>query len=107
MLVLISACSQASATPTVRKYTIAIVNATPALQSVVDSFVSGMTSLGYTEGQNVTYLRRDAIAEDQIHSATQSLVAQKRDLILALTNISTFYLALPIKSETLVSVVLT
>jgi hypothetical protein len=40
MLVLISACSQASATPTVRKYTIAIVNATPALQSVVDSFDS-------------------------------------------------------------------
>ena len=89
VLVLISACSQ-SPTPTeVRKYTIAIINATPALQSVVDSFVSGLASLGYKDGENVTYLHPDAITEDQIQATTQSLVAQKPDLIFALTNVST------------------
>jgi putative ABC transport system substrate-binding protein len=89
VLALISACGQAPSTPTVRKYTIAIINATPALQSVVDSFVSGLANMGYKDGQNVTYLHPEPIAEGEIQSATQALVAQEPDLIFALTNIST------------------
>ena len=51
IFIFITACSQAPSTPAVQKYIIAIVNATLDLQSVVDSFVSGLANLGYVSSR--------------------------------------------------------
>ena len=37
-------------------FTIGVVNLAPGLDDTVEGFKEGMTELGYTEGENITYI---------------------------------------------------
>jgi putative ABC transport system substrate-binding protein len=69
-----------------RAVTIGIVNYSAPLDAIVDGFKEGMAEAGYAEGEKVTYLYDGAVSSiDALDPAIQKLVAERPDLILALT----------------------
>ncbi len=82
---LLSACG--SATP--KTYTIGVVNFAQSLESTLQAFKEGMTTLGYVEGENVTYIYEGAVDADKLDAVAQGLVQAKVDLILSLTTSAT------------------
>jgi putative ABC transport system substrate-binding protein len=79
---LLSACGASQP----ETYTIGVINLAPTLGPILDGFKDGLTELGYTEGENVTYIY-EGVAEsiDKLDSIAQGLVAADVDLILAIT----------------------
>lgn len=66
-------------------YTVGIVNIASVLNPAVDGFKEGMTTLGYTEGENITYLYDGPISSDDREAKLQEYVDQDVDVILTLT----------------------
>lgn len=78
-------CAPTTAAPA-NTLTIGIVNASPAREVVVDAFKTELARLGYKEGQRVNFVYKGATADAAERTAwATELVAQKVDLILAVT----------------------
>lgn len=69
-----------------KQYKVGILNLTPNLEDVVTGFQAQMTELGYTEGENITYVY-DGPTKDValLDSFATSLIEQDVDLIVAIT----------------------
>lgn len=68
--------------------TIGIVNLLPMMDTIVEGFKTGMVELGYSEEQSVTYVYAEVPGDfemDKIVGATQELMKEDVDLILAIT----------------------
>ena len=80
---LLSACSASIGTG---PYTVGIVNYNPSMNANIDGFKTGMTELGYIEGENITYLYNGALENDPdvIAAEVQSLIDQDVDLLITL-----------------------
>ena len=66
--------------------TIGVVNITPVLDPIFDSFKEGIVDLGYVEGENVTYIYEGATGSvDGLQPAAQRLLEGDSDLIVAIT----------------------
>jgi putative ABC transport system substrate-binding protein len=73
-----------------KTYTIGVVNLTPVLEDTVASFKKSMTELGYTEGENITYIYEGPTSSiDKLDPVAQGLVAADVDLILSITTPAT------------------
>lgn len=73
-----------------KTYTIGVVNLTPDLNTTVEGFKQGMAELGYTEGENITYIYEGpAKGMDKLDPIAQGLVKEDVDLILSLTTPAT------------------
>jgi putative ABC transport system substrate-binding protein len=73
-----------------KTYTIGVINLSPNQDVTVKGFQEGMTELGYTEGENITYIYEGATENiDKLDSVAQSLVAADVDLILSVTTPAT------------------
>lgn len=84
VLALLLACSGREEMPQIP--VVGILQLVDVLADVEDGFVSGMTNLGYTEGQNVVYLRRNAQGNmDDVNRFAQEMVNEKVDLIVSIT----------------------
>lgn len=70
-------------------YTIGIVNILPVLDNLITSFQDGMAELGYVEGENVTYIHKEAIAPNELDQVLKEMVAADVDLIFSTTTVST------------------
>ena len=69
-----------------KAFTIGIVNLPPTLDPMVDGFKAGMAELGYTEGENVTYIYEGATSSfEGLDPAIQHLIEQDVDLIFTIT----------------------
>ncbi|MBN1121244.1 MAG: ABC transporter substrate-binding protein [Anaerolineae bacterium] len=70
--------------------TVGIVNLTSALDPVIEGFKAGMEDLGYTEGENITYVYDGPVASiGELDAAAQKLVDANVDLILSLSTPAT------------------
>ncbi|CAG0935256.1 hypothetical protein TFLX_04088 [Thermoflexales bacterium] len=79
---LLSGCG--SAKP--KTFTIGVINLSPSLDDTFTGFKQGMTELGYSEGENITYLYAGAAGSiDKLDGMAQDLVKAKVDLILSIT----------------------
>lgn len=69
-----------------KQYKVGILNLTPNLEDVVTGFQAQMTELGYTEGENITYVY-DGPTKDValLDSFATSLIEQDVDIIIAIT----------------------
>lgn len=77
------ACSSSSLN---QNKTIGILQFTERLDAAVEGFKAGMTEEGYIEGQNITYLYRNAERDiDLLDSYTREMVNDGAELILAIT----------------------
>lgn len=77
-----TACTGAAPQEAPTTFTIGIVNPVEMRDPVVDDFIATMADLGYTEGENITYLYEGAIPDaDERLAWAQSLVEQEVDLI--------------------------
>ncbi|MBN1876490.1 MAG: ABC transporter substrate-binding protein [Anaerolineae bacterium] len=65
-----------------KTYTIGIVNVVSVLDNTVQGFITGMTDLGYIEGENVTYIHKEIIAMDDLDSVLQDMVKADVDLLM-------------------------
>ena len=73
-----------------KTYTIGVVNLAPGLDAVMEGFKEGMAELGYTEGENVTYIYEGATNSiDTLNAVAQDLVQANVDLILSITTPAT------------------
>jgi putative ABC transport system substrate-binding protein len=80
---LLAACGE-------RPKTIGVVNLPPGLDPIIEGFKEGMTELGYTEGENITYIYEGATKSiDILDSVAQGLVEADVDLILSVTTPAT------------------
>ncbi len=93
-LVIFVACSPASASDTTENNEQAsqfrvgiLVAGGGSFQPAVDGFIDGMTELGYTEGENITYIYAEEGAE--LADTATSYVEQDVDLILSVTSTAT------------------
>lgn len=69
-----------------KTYKVGVVNLSPPLEVVLEGFKEGMTELGYTEGENITYVYEGAAdTVDKLDGLAQNLVAADVDLILSIT----------------------
>ena len=69
---------------------IGIVNLAPVLDPVVDGFKSGMTDLGYIEGENITYIYEGPVGDiSQLDATVQGLVDADVDMILSVSTPAT------------------
>ena len=76
---LLSGCGGTQAKKT---YTIGVVNYFKPLEFIVEGFKTGMTELGYVEGENVTYIYNGVLADDPPHAcvnAPSSRVGMRRE----------------------------
>lgn len=73
------------AKPTPKTFVIGVANPSAIMEPVFEGFKAGMAELGYTEGQNVTYVYAGPVKPDELDGVVQGLVDQKVDIILALT----------------------
>ena len=84
---LLTACEGLEKTET---YTIGVINLAPTLEDTITGFKQGMTDLGYTEGENVTYLYAGpASSIDALGGLAQDLVEAKVDLIFSISTPAT------------------
>lgn len=69
-----------------KTYKIGILQLVSVLADVEEGFKAGMTELGYTEGENVSYLQRNANANmDDLERFAQEFVDEEVDLIVTIT----------------------
>jgi len=67
-------------------FKVGVLQLVDVLADVEDGFKAGMADLGYTEGENVTYLQRNANANmDDLQRFAQEFVGEKVDLIVSIT----------------------
>jgi putative tryptophan/tyrosine transport system substrate-binding protein len=86
LAVLALLCLTACTTSKPEHYVIGIVNLSPSLDAVVEGFQAGMDELGYTVGENVSYIYDGAVLDiDALDPAVQRLMEADVDLMLALT----------------------
>ncbi len=85
---LVSGCSSTQAKKT---YTIGVINYFKPLESIVEGFKTGMTELGYVEGENVTYIYNGVLEDNPqvIDAEVKNLLDQKVDMLLTLGNPTT------------------
>lgn len=79
---ILSACTSAQ---TPQTFVIGVANPVPIMDPVLEGFKAGMADLGYTEGENVTYLYEGPVGRDGLNGVIQGFVDQDVDLILAIT----------------------
>ena len=73
-----------------RPKTIGVINLTSSLDGTVEGFKKNMTDLGYTEGENITYIYEGATNSiETLDSVAQCLVEADVDLILSVTTPAT------------------
>jgi putative ABC transport system substrate-binding protein len=73
-----------------KTYTTGVINLSQNQDATVKGFQEGMTELGYTEGETITYIYEGATDNiDKLDSVAQSLVAADVDLILSITTPAT------------------
>jgi putative ABC transport system substrate-binding protein len=90
VLFIITGLSLAACDNDQKTYTIGVINIVPALDNTLEGFKEGMTELGYTEGENITYIYEGATTDiDKLDSVAQGLVAAEVDLILSITTPAT------------------
>ncbi len=70
-----------------KTYVIGIVNPNKGLSAVVQGFIKSMETLGYYEGDNVTYIRIDS--KKEMESGIREMIHKKVDLIYTLTTPAT------------------
>jgi putative ABC transport system substrate-binding protein len=68
-----------------KNYVIAYINPNPEEREGAPGFLRNMPKYGYFEGQNVTYIKLEINDRAKIESFLRSMVAQKVDLILAMS----------------------
>lgn len=85
VVVIVLIATQGSKKDTKKTYKVGIINGAAILNSTVDGLKGRMTELGYTEGQNITYVYNGPVAKDQFEAEIQNLIDQKVDVIVALT----------------------
>jgi putative ABC transport system substrate-binding protein len=69
-----------------RVFKIGLLQLVDVLADVEDGFKAGMANLGYTEGENVTYIQRNANANmDDLERFAQEFVDEEVDLIVSIT----------------------
>lgn len=69
-----------------KTFKVGILQLVDVLADVEDGFKAGMADLGYTEGENITYLQRNANANmDDLERFAQEFVDEKVDLIVSIT----------------------
>jgi putative ABC transport system substrate-binding protein len=67
-----------------KSYTVGIVNAADAMNSLLEGYKTAMGELGYTEGENFTYVYNGAVNNiDGLDAEVQKMVDAKVDMILA------------------------
>jgi len=72
--------------PETETYKIGILQLVDALSEVEDGFRAGMAELGYTEGENVVYMRQNAQANmEDLARFAQEMVDEEVDVIVAIT----------------------
>jgi putative ABC transport system substrate-binding protein len=82
---LLPACTKGQAT-----YTVGVISYAVGLDAIVEGFKEGMAELGYTEGENVTYIYEGATDSiGKLDAIAQRLVAADVDLILSITTPAT------------------
>jgi putative ABC transport system substrate-binding protein len=70
--------------------TIGVVNLAPVLNPIFDGFKTGMTEMGYIEGEDVTYIYEGPVGSiDKLEPAIQSLLDSDVDLILSISTPAT------------------
>jgi putative ABC transport system substrate-binding protein len=80
----LTCCDGAQSQP--ETYKIGILQLVDVLADVEEGFKAGMTDLGYTEGETVTYLQRNANGSmDDLQRFAQEFVDEKVDLIVSIT----------------------
>jgi putative ABC transport system substrate-binding protein len=80
----LACCGGAQSQP--ETYKIGILQLVDILAEVEEGFKAGMTDLGYTEGENVTYLQRNAKGSmDDLQRFSQEFVDEEVDLIVSIT----------------------
>ncbi len=67
------------------QFTVGIINIAAILNPVIDGIRDGMAELGYTEGQNVTYLYDGLVTTDAIPDLVAAFEEQGVDVIVVLT----------------------
>jgi putative ABC transport system substrate-binding protein len=73
-----------------KTFTIGVINLASELDTTLEGFKQGMTELGYTEGENITYIYEGAASGiDKLDPMAQGLMAADVDLILSLTTPAT------------------
>jgi putative ABC transport system substrate-binding protein len=78
------ACNGGEETPETPK--VGILQLVDVLADVEEGFISGMADLGYAEGQNVVYVRRNAQGNmDDVNRFAQEMVNENVDLIVSIT----------------------
>ena len=75
--------------PQTKTYTIGVVNLSQNLDDTVKGFKEGMTTLGYVEGKNITYIYDGPAGVDKLDGIAQELVKADVDLILSMTTPAT------------------
>ncbi|MFC1959980.1 ABC transporter substrate binding protein [Chloroflexota bacterium] len=83
LAVLLSACGGGE--PEAQSYTVGYLSTVPELGLILDGFKEGMVELGYTEGENLTYLE-EVVGSEELVAGAQALVDADVDLILGLQN---------------------
>lgn len=82
---LLAGCNGAKKT-----YTIGVINLVPTLEDTLTGFKQGMADLGYSEGENVTYIYAGpAGGIDKLDEMVQDLVKAKVDLIFSISTPAT------------------
>jgi putative ABC transport system substrate-binding protein len=71
------------------KITVGVVNFVVALQPVFEGFKQGMAELGYSEGENIIYIYREATNQNELNPIANEFVASKVDLILSISTPAT------------------
>jgi putative ABC transport system substrate-binding protein len=88
LLIFLTACKGIEPPPT--HYTIGVLNRVPILELAFEGFKSGMTELGYIEGENVTYIYEGAFPQiEDLRAASECLSAAEVDLILSISTEAT------------------
>ncbi len=69
-------------------YTVGVMHYIKSIEKVDQGFYKGMENLGYSEGKNVHYIITPFASDAEMESIAQGLIAQKVDLIVAITNVA-------------------
>jgi putative ABC transport system substrate-binding protein len=68
-----------------KTYKVGIVNSAAIMSTAIDGFKQDLTTLGYTEGKNITYLYNGPTAKEDLEAEIQRLIDEKVDVIFTLT----------------------
>ncbi len=68
-----------------KSYKVGIVNSAAIMSSAIDGLKAQLTTLGYTEGKNITYIYNGPTASDGLEAEIQRMFDEKVDVIFTLT----------------------